>query len=70
MDTRVCGGKRYDYWKMSIAAMNAAFHNVKWVEVETKGVSKRWKCLKLRIEEKVKKVPLRERKKPDSKAPW
>ena len=32
IDTRVNGGKRYDYWKVNMASMNAAFHNVKWEE--------------------------------------
>ena len=30
--TRVYGGKRYDYWKVNMVPMNAAFHNVKWEE--------------------------------------
>ena len=39
--------------------------------METKGVNERWKYLKMRIEEDVKKnVSLRERKKPNPKAPW
>ena len=50
VDTRVYGGKRYDYWKVNMAAMNAAFHNVKWdEEMETKGVNVRWKYFKLKI---------------------
>ena len=53
-----------------MAAMNAAFHNIKWEEeMETKGVNVRWKYFKLKIEEEVKKVPLRERKKPNPKTP-
>ena len=33
-----------------MAAMNAAFHNVKWEEeMETKGVNERWKYFKLKI---------------------
>ena len=52
IDTRVYGGKRYDYWKANVTAMNAAFHNVKWEEeMETKGVNVRWKYFKLKIEE-------------------
>ena len=42
-----------------MAAMNAAFHNVKWEEeMETKGVNDRWKYFKLKIEEEVKKMCL------------
>ena len=52
IDRRVYGGKIYDYWKVSVAAMNAAFHNIKWEkEMETKGVNVRWKYFKLKIEE-------------------
>ena len=49
-----------------MAAMNAAFHNIKWEEeMETKGVNVRWKYFKLENEEEVKKM-----KKPNPKAPW
>ena len=56
IDTRAYGGKRYNYWKVNMAAMNATFHNVKWEEeMETKGVNVRWKYFKLKIEEEVRK---------------
>ena len=71
IDTRIYGGKRYDYWKANMAVMNAAFHNVKWAEeMDTKGVNVRWKYFKLKIEEEIYNMPLRERKKPNPKAPW
>ena len=54
-----------------MAGMNASFHNIKWEEeMETKGVNVRWKYFKLKIEEEfVLNVSLRERKKPNPKAP-
>ena len=72
IDTRVYGGKIYDYWKANMAAMNAAFHNIKWEEeMETKGINVRWKFFKLKIEEEFfLNVSLRERKKPNPKTPW
>ena len=45
-----------------MAAMNAAFHNIKWEgEMETKGVNVRWKYFKLKIEEEVKKFAMKGR---------
>ena len=32
IDTRVYGGKSYDYWKVNMVAMNVAFHSIKWEE--------------------------------------
>ena len=40
-----------------MAAMNAAFHTIKCKEeMEAKGVNVRWKYVKLKIEEEVKKM--------------
>ena len=61
IDTRIYGGKRYDYWKANMAVMT---------EMDTKGVNVRWKYFKLKIEEEIYNMPLRERKKPNPKAPW
>ena len=50
-----------------MAAINAAFQNVKWEKEMEKGVNQRWKYFKSKIGSE-KKVPLRERKKPNPKA--
>ena len=72
IDSRVYGGKKYDYWKADMSEINSSLQKVKWEEeMENKGVNQSWRFFRSKIEELVKNnVPLKERMKQRSKPPW
>ena len=72
IDSRVYGGKKYDYWKAAMSEINSSLQKVKWEEeMVNKGVNQSWRFFKSKIEEVVKNnVPLKERRKQRSKPPW